>query len=338
MNAARTTLRLALALTALLAASPLTQPRAEQGPRPSLRASIVVESGLVTLGDLFENAGRAAKTPVFRAPDPGETGHVSVARVAEAASRHGLEWRNENAIARVAVRRDSTPVSLDKISETITQALREKLSLNADERIQVTLARKSRPLHLPAALDGAIRVAHLDLEPGSGEFSAELIPTGEAATGIRATYRGTAVLTVQVPVLTASVARGGAIAASQIEMQDMPRSRIPSDALMRAEDIAGMAARRALQPGQALRADDVAPQILVRRNAPVTIVYSHGALTISMLGRSLDDGTRGDVVRILNLRSKRTIEATVSGPDRATVMPNTLALSALLDKRAAAQQ
>jgi flagella basal body P-ring formation protein FlgA len=338
----------AFALLAIATAAPLSPAAAqdaaarETGTRetgaPTLRPGVVVESGLVTLGDLFENAGAVATTPVFRAPDPGETGHVSTARIAEAAQRHGLEWRNDDAIAKVAVRRDSTRIGLEDIREKIAGEMRTRLSLSPEESLSLTLARTSRPLHLPVNFSGALRITHLDLAPGGGEFAAELAPADEIASTIRAVYRGTVAITLPVPVLKDSLARGETIQASMVEIHEVPRSRVPADTILRKDDIIGMAARHSLQSGRALRAEDIEAPRLVRRNSAITITYVQGALTISMHGRSLDDGARDDLVRVLNLRSNRTIEAVVTGPDQAVVVAAGPARTALLGANAPADR
>src|ERR1044072_806174 len=58
--------------TALLLALAITPAVAQ----PRLKAQVTIASDIVRIGDLVENAGVAANTPVFRAPDLGQTGAV----------------------------------------------------------------------------------------------------------------------------------------------------------------------------------------------------------------------------------------------------------------------
>jgi hypothetical protein len=55
-----------------------------------LRAEAVVAGDTVTLGDLVEDAGPFAPTPLFRAPIPGGVGTISAARIEAAARELGL--------------------------------------------------------------------------------------------------------------------------------------------------------------------------------------------------------------------------------------------------------
>ena len=48
---------------------------------PTLRASVTVTSDVVRVGDLIDNAGSAALIPVYRSPDLGTTGTLTVGQV-----------------------------------------------------------------------------------------------------------------------------------------------------------------------------------------------------------------------------------------------------------------
>jgi flagella basal body P-ring formation protein FlgA len=59
-------------------------------------------------------------------------------------------------------------------------------------------------------------------------------------------------------------------------------------------------------------------QHLVERNAIVTMEYRKGALTILAEGRALGAGGMDDRVRVMNISSRVTIEARVTGAGRVT--------------------
>ncbi|HEY0236119.1 MAG TPA: flagellar basal body P-ring formation protein FlgA, partial [Afipia sp.] len=81
------TFRSAFAI-ALLIAAPCTPALAQQAERdastaPVLRASVTVNSEVVRIGDLVDNAGVAAQVAIYRAPDLGTTGSLRTAKVLE---------------------------------------------------------------------------------------------------------------------------------------------------------------------------------------------------------------------------------------------------------------
>jgi flagella basal body P-ring formation protein FlgA len=59
--------------------------------------------------------------------------------------------------------------------------------------------------------------------------------------------------------------------------------------------------------------------VLVARNSTVTIVLQTGYLRLTAQGKAIEDGAKGDTIRVTNLQSKKTIEAVVAGPDFVTV-------------------
>lgn len=89
--------RLAPALLALLIASP-----ALAGQPVTLKADTVDTDGIVTLGDLFEGAGAAARVPV--AGKPGQSVVLDAAIVQGVARRAGLDWANAEGIKRILVK------------------------------------------------------------------------------------------------------------------------------------------------------------------------------------------------------------------------------------------
>jgi flagella basal body P-ring formation protein FlgA len=67
----------------------------------------------------------------------------------------------------------------------------------------------------------------------------------------------------------------------------------------------GAAANEEIQAGYLKR------PILIKRGAPVRIVYENGSLSVSALGYSEEDGVSGGLVRIRNAASKKTLHARV---------------------------
>ncbi|HEY3697513.1 flagellar basal body P-ring formation chaperone FlgA [Phenylobacterium sp.] len=88
-------------LVPLLAALALATP-ALAGAPVALKAAPVDDDGMVTLGDLFDGAGAAARVPV--AAKPGATVVLDAGAVQAAARRAGLDWPNAEGYRRLIVR------------------------------------------------------------------------------------------------------------------------------------------------------------------------------------------------------------------------------------------
>lgn len=87
-------------------------------------------------------------------------------------------------------------------------------------------------------------------------------------------------------------------------------------ALAAAPDPESVAART-LPEGHVLRAADLAPRVLVRRGAPVSVHYVLAGTTVRMVGTALQDGARDAVIEVLNPTSRRRVLARVTGDNTA---------------------
>lgn len=88
------------ALVLILALGALASP-ALAGTPVNLRADAADADGVVTLGDLFDNAGAAANVTVARRAGP--TAVLDAAAVQMAAQRAGLDWSNPQGLRRIIV-------------------------------------------------------------------------------------------------------------------------------------------------------------------------------------------------------------------------------------------
>ncbi|MEM9059215.1 MAG: flagellar basal body P-ring formation chaperone FlgA [Pseudomonadota bacterium] len=83
--------------------------------------------------------------------------------------------------------------------------------------------------------------------------------------------------------------------------------------------IVGRETRKAIYAGRTVRAEDLGPVTVVRRNDNVTLVYRSGQLAIRTEGRALGAGGVGDEVTIMNLDTRISVKAMITGPKRVEV-------------------
>jgi flagellar basal body P-ring formation protein FlgA len=328
-------LRFALALACLTLSVPaLAQvtgslpPAAPVSTTPALKAAATVSSDLVRIGDLIDNAGAAARVPIFRAPDLGQTGTVSASRVIEAARPHGFPIVETRGVTEVAVTRASRLIGLKEIEQRIAAALAGQSGLGEAKNITVVIERDARPLQLDPSLAGELAATRVFYEPRSTRFDVTFEIAGAAGTAAArrapVRYVGTAVETVEAVLLTRPLARGDVVKVSDLVVERRPKAEMRSDAVSAIEEAVGRAARRPLRAGEQVRPADLMKPDIVQRNETVTIVYEAPGLILTMRGKALESGAEGDTVNVLNTQSKRTVQGTVSGPGRVTMAASAL--------------
>lgn len=119
-------------------------------------------------------------------------------------------------------------------------------------------------------------------------------------------------------LVTTRVIKAGAI----IQLDDLTvvEADIPG-ALTDAQGVAGQEARVAIYPGRPIRADQLGPPAVVDRNQLVSLAYVAGGLAITTEGRALGRGGVGDVIRVLNLSSRSTVQGQVMPDGTVRVSP-----------------
>src|SRR5262245_33829077 len=150
-------LRIFLAITTFAATFAVMTPVAAQvtgaiSTTPSLKRQVTVTGDIVRIGDVIENAGASARVPIFRAPDLGQTGTVSAARVIEAVRPHGFSIVDAYGVTEVSVTRASRAFTVKDLEARIAQALAGRSGLGDAKNLTVTIDRDARSLQLePAA-------------------------------------------------------------------------------------------------------------------------------------------------------------------------------------------
>lgn len=103
-----------------------------------------------------------------------------------------------------------------------------------------------------------------------------------------------------------TLAAGHVIAAADLTVIDTDRPGLtdPSAAI-------GMQTRITVYEGRPLHANMLQPPRIVSRNDLVRLSFQRGALRIDTEGRALSDGAAGEVIRVMNLGSRSTVNAQV---------------------------
>jgi flagella basal body P-ring formation protein FlgA len=314
-------LRLPLALFYLILSGPaLAQITGAIPPTPALKRDVTVSSEIVRIGDMIENAGANARIPIFRAPDLGQTGTVPAARVVEAVRAHGYTIVETRGVREVAVMRASRIITVKEIEERLAAVLAAQPGVGDATALTVALESGARPIQLEPSATAELQATRVYYEPRSGRFDVTLeVPGSALARRMTLRYVGTAIETVEVVVVARPLARSEVIKASDLALERRAKAEIRGDVVKAIDDAAGLAARRAFRAGEPLRTAELTKPEIVHRNEAVTLVYEAPGLLLTMRGKALESGAEGDVVNVLNIQSKRTVQGTVSGPGQVTL-------------------
>jgi flagella basal body P-ring formation protein FlgA len=141
---------------------------------------------------------------------------------------------------------------------------------------------------------------------------------GDTAQRASQRYTGYAIETVPVAVPVRPLARGEVVKAADVTIEHRPKADF-RDGAPAATEAVGFAVRQPVRAGQPLHVADLMRPEIVQRNEAVTLIFEAPGLTLTVRGKALDAGSDGDLINVLNVQSKRTVQGTVAGPARVVV-------------------
>lgn len=285
----------------------------------TLKSDAVVAGPSITLGDIAEvrsGEGSAAIAQWRLAPAP-RIGNV-VTMTQEQIDRlvqgypgsQGclLTW---NGARQVSVRRASQPVAADRLVAAARDQVRREWAMRFD-RVEMEAAAEIAEVEVPV---GQVAL-HRRVVDGSATASRVLVTMDIEVDGVF-------VRTVRVPLLVrasrvALVARhalpaGGRATADDIEMVSLTVSGMRAEPL-RAPDVhLPVRLKRALEPGQALTAEDVSDAGAVLRGDRVQLVFGEGNVVVETAAVVQADARLGERVRVKPLNGDDAIEGRLVG-------------------------
>lgn len=292
---------------------------------PMLRGDVTVISTVVTVADMFDEAGALAEEAIFSAPAPGTTGTVDLATIRAAAARIGITSFDANGIAAVKVTRAGTMVDEAVLTDLIISDLSGRGLMGPGVNTTVRFSSFIDPVQV--ATNGvAVRLDQLRYSTGGREFSARFVLAGQNRA---LDLTGTIDMTVDMPHLAANLAAGTILMPEHVIMRPVPAGQADAYGYMPLDQIMGMSLNRQSREGMLLRASDISPPLTIARNDVVTIIYRRGPMTLTVKGQAITGASRGSSLQVLNLVSKRVISATAVAPGTVEVTMGAVTLAGL---------
>lgn len=273
---------------------------------PVLRAEITVSAPVVTVGDMFEDAGTLADIALFRAPAPGTTGTVSLEAVREAASIAGLIDYVSSGVSQVRVARASTLVDADMFQQLIVADMAARGIVSGDVHVETQFSTPNLTFNAEA-VDTPLQLVSLRYMPGNGSFSARFAVAGVANP---VDVDGRVELMVEAPHLAATRLAGAILAPEDIEMRLIPLRQAENSGIATLDQLVGKQLTRQSRSGMLLRPSDVVEPRVVERNAVVTVILNTGPMTLTVKGQALNAAAAGQPVQVLNPVSRKILIGT----------------------------
>lgn len=282
----------------------------------SVRDVVVISGDVVTAGDIFFGLERNADYVLGAAPAPGKDMILSARTLYRVASALDIPWKPQSTAQQVVVRREAVIIPAIDIEEKLMEELRAS---GAGGDFRVSLNGTVAPIALPAGTANSFVISDLRFEPHKNYFEATVLAPSRENPLQRVTLAGEVERFVSLPVLKTNMKNGDIISHADLDYIDVSARSLPRDIIFDADRIAGMTPRRIAAGGKPLIFNDLQPPQLVGRGDTVTLIYEDGGMTVSTKGKSGQNATMGELVRVTNLSSNKTVSGVVTGLREITV-------------------
>ncbi len=276
------------------------------------KKNVTITSDNITLGDVFEGV-RDKDADYVLAPAP--LPHVTLTWDARTLNRiskaFSLGW-NSPATDQIQIRRLATIVTEDMIEDAIISSLNND-GLNG--KIDLDFVGATPQIILPHDVDETVTVLSSSYNASRQTFSATL----QTADNKIKQFSGVASPLVAVPVLKTPIRRGDMITRNMVKIIDVRQDYITDTMALNAEDLIGMTPRKILRADAPIDMIELSKPTIISRGDLVTMQLKNGPIQITAIAKAMESGVKGDIIRLMNMDSKRTLEAKVTGLREATV-------------------
>lgn len=294
---------------------------------PVLKAEVSVNHPVITVGDMFQDAGLLAERALFRAPAPGTTGIVSLDAVRAAAAKAGLTDYSQEGLLSVRVERRTTVVDTATLSGLISADLAQRGLLPAGAELHARFADPGLSFNAEA-VETPVTLVALRYQPGAAGFTARFQIAG---VELPVDVAGSIDMLVEVPHLAASLKAGTVLGPNDIEMKRVSFDFADQSGVGDMDDLIGKQLRRNSRAGVMLKAADVTEPLAVHRNTQVTVLLRTGPMTLTVAGQSLGDAAVGQPVQVMNTVTRKILNgvATANGAVEITTAAAKLQVAGL---------
>ncbi|MCG8488978.1 MAG: flagellar basal body P-ring formation protein FlgA [Chromatiales bacterium] len=120
-------------------------------------------------------------------------------------------------------------------------------------------------------------------------------------------------VSVEAPVVVAvrDLARGQAITDKDLKVKISDTSHLLRGYFETIDEVAGQISKRTIRRGQVVTPSMLVVRKTIKRGDQVTIVAGAGGIQVRMQGKAMKQGNPGDLITVMNTKSKKQVEARV---------------------------
>jgi flagella basal body P-ring formation protein FlgA len=185
------------------------------------------------------------------------------------------------------------------------QAIEEKADVNLAAGLPKVLYTADHPLKL------AIHALQVDTQSQRWQGQVYVLANGKTETvkPVSGTYMGM----MEVPVLTRQLGRNDVIEASDLTMKAVLKSQLRKETVTDSSKLIGQSPRAVISANRPIRMSEVNSPIVIKKGDAVQMTYTNPYMSLKATGVALQDGAKGEMIRVKNDKSEKAISGRIQG-------------------------
>jgi len=286
----------------------------------TLRPFTTLSGPVVTLADLWDGG---ETRPLGPSPAPGARITVEARQLEAIARQFGVEWRSASAGDRVVLDRPGRALGRDDLIGPLRAAL---AAAGAPRDGELELRGFTAPMVGLGAV-AAADVTQLEFDGGTGRFTALVSVVADGATAAQLRLSGRMLEMTELPVPRRRMMPGEVLGDGDLEWVRLRAAQAKGDVVRAMRDAVGLALRHSVQPGQPILLADLGRPMVVQKGMPIVLALDSAGIQLTAQGVAMEPAGLGERVHVLNPASRVVLEAEVTGPGRARVLPGSSPLN-----------
>ncbi len=280
----------------------------------TLKPFTTLSGPVVTLADLFDGAGDRALGP---APAPGARITVEARQLEAIARQYGVDWRPMGASDRAVLDRPGRTLGRDEVTGPLRTAL---TAAGAPRDSELELPGFTAPV-VGMGAKAEAEVTQLEYDGGSGRFTALVSVAGDGGSAAQLRLSGRMLEMTELPVPRRRMMPGDVIETGDLEWVRLRAAQAKGEVVHAMREAVGQALRHSVQPGQPIQLADLGRPVVVQKGTPMLLALDTPGIQLTAQGVAMEPAGMGERVHVLNPASRVVVEAEVTGPGRARVLP-----------------
>ena len=284
-----------------------------------LKENSIIKGDVITLGDIFYDLSRNEDRILGNAPNPDKDMVLNARTLLRIAIAMDLSWRPSSNADKITLRRAATIIEYDQIKEELYTSLYEE---GIHGSYEINIPSQYHKIILPYEQPAKLAITRFNIDAKRKNFEATIVAPSIENPIQHFTIKGRIHPIITIPVLSMNLQHGSTIKSSDIEYIKIKEHEFSKDTIADAQKLIGMTARRMIIAERPIKHTDIIAPQLIKRGALVTLSLNSGVMNLTTQVKALENGARGDVIRVVNTLSNKTLHAMVINDNEVAVVQN----------------